>query len=136
MRKRTFNLGVLIAVIGAWCKGASAATLTAAQVRERIKAEGVHGRPDLSGLDLADLDLSDLDFRKALLVDPRKAILDGLGVHIPASFRVKFIERDKEIDALIVLPDLQRQDGELDDGDLEAVAGGGAGDPTDPSAAW
>jgi len=75
----------------------------------------------------------DLDFRKALLVDPRKAILDGIGVRIPASFRVKFIERDKNVDALIVLPDLQRLDGELDDCDLEAVAGGS--DP-DPPTGW
>jgi len=76
----------------------------------------------------------DLDFRTALLLDPRKAILDGLGVRVPASFRVKFIEREKNVDALIVLPDLQLQDGELEDGDLEAVAGGGGG--TDPSEAW
>jgi hypothetical protein len=75
----------------------------------------------------------DLDFRKALLVDPRKAILDGLGVRIPASFRVKFVEREKDVDALIVLPDVQRQDGELDDCDLQAVAGGG---DTDPSNVW
>jgi hypothetical protein len=72
----------------------------------------------------------DLDFRKALLHDPRKTILDALGIRIPASFRVKFIERGKDVDALIVLPDLQRQDGELDDCDLEAVAGGG--DPPPP----
>src|SRR6185503_5629874 len=73
----------------------------------------------------------DLDFRKALLLDPRKAILDGLGVRIPASFRVKFIERQKDVDALIVLPDLQRQDGELDDWDLNVVAGGSDTDPQD-----
>ena len=73
----------------------------------------------------------DLDFRTALLVDPKKAILDGFGVHIPATFRVKFIERAKDVDALIVLPDLQRQDGELDDDDLEMVAGG-----TDPIPPW
>lgn len=72
----------------------------------------------------------DGDFRKALLLDPRKAILNALGVHVPASFRVKFIEREKNIDALIVLPDLQRQDGELDDEDLDAVAGGLGTDPT------
>ncbi len=72
----------------------------------------------------------DADFRKALLADPRKAILNALGVHVPASFRVKFIEREKNVDALIVLPDLQRQDGELDDDDLDAVAGGVATDPT------
>lgn len=72
----------------------------------------------------------DVDFRKALLLDPRKAILNALGVHIPANFRVKFIEREKNVDALIVLPDLQRQDGELDDDDLDAVAGGVGTDPT------
>ena len=37
--------------------------------------------------------------------------------------------RHAERNALIVLPDLQRQDGEFDDCDLEAVAGGGDGDP-------
>ena len=74
----------------------------------------------------------DLDFRKALLVDPRKAILDGFGVRIPANFRLKFIERAKDVDALIVLPDLQRQDGELEDDDLEMVAGGTDSDPPPP----
>lgn len=71
----------------------------------------------------------DPEFRQALLVDPRKAILDALGVRIPANFRVKFIEREKNLDALIVLPELQRADGELDDDDLEAVAGGTNGEP-------
>jgi hypothetical protein len=71
----------------------------------------------------------DLDFRKALLVDPRKTIMDALGVRIPASFRVKFIEREKNVDALIVLPDLQIVDGELGDDDLEAVAGGNNVEP-------
>lgn len=71
----------------------------------------------------------DLDFRKALLVDPRKTIMDALGVSIPATFRVKFIEREKNVDALIVLPDLQLADGELGDDDLEAVAGGNNVEP-------
>ena len=75
----------------------------------------------------------DVEFRKALLVHPRKAILDGLGVRIPAKFRVKFIEREKDVDALIVLPDLQRHDCELDDDDLDGVSGGA--DP-DPSENW
>lgn len=75
----------------------------------------------------------DPDFRNALLIDPRKAILEGLGVRIPANFRVKFIERGKDVDALIVLPDLIRLDGELDDCDLDAVAGGG---DTDPPLPW
>ncbi|HWO24187.1 MAG TPA: hypothetical protein VNO30_35835 [Kofleriaceae bacterium] len=74
----------------------------------------------------------DLDFRKALLVDPRKAILDGFGVRIPATFRLKFVERAKDVDALIVLPDFQRQDGELEDDDLDMVAGGNETDPPPP----
>ncbi len=72
---------------------------------------------------------ADLEFRKALLADPRKTILDTLGLRIPSNFRVKFIERERDVDALIVLPDLQRQDGELDDDDLDAVAGGANPDP-------
>lgn len=71
----------------------------------------------------------DPEFRRALLVDPRRAILDALGVRIPTNFRVKFIEREKNVDALIVLPELQLADGELDDGDLEKVAGGANGEP-------
>lgn len=42
------------------------------------------------------------------------------------------IEREKDVDALIVLPDLQRQDGELDDEDLEAIAGGADREPSPP----
>jgi hypothetical protein len=76
---------------------------------------------------------ADLDFRKALLVDPRKTIQDALGLRIPSNFRLKFIERERDVDALIVLPDLQRQDGELDDEDLEAVAGGSN---TEPAPSW
>jgi hypothetical protein len=74
----------------------------------------------------------DPEFRKQLLVDPRREILERFGVSIPSSFNVKFIEKDKGVDALIVLPDLRRPDGELSDGDLEAVSGGGS-EPTDPN---
>lgn len=66
----------------------------------------------------------DIKFRKQLLSDPRKAIQDAFGVIIPANFKVKFIEKDPGIDALVVLPNFQSQDGELNDSDLEAVAGG------------
>lgn len=75
----------------------------------------------------------DLEFRKRLLTDPRRAIHEGFGVRIPHNFRVKFIEKGHDVDALVVLPDIQRADGELSDGDLEAVAGGGGGEPPDPN---
>jgi hypothetical protein len=74
----------------------------------------------------------DLDFRRALLADPRKAILDVLGVRIPSSFCMKFIEREQDVDALIVLPDLQREEGDLEDEDLDAVAGGADTKPPPP----
>lgn len=73
----------------------------------------------------------DLDFRQQLLARPRQAIQDAYGVCIPSTFRVKFIERDRDTDALIVLPDFQRNGDELSDEDLEGVAGGDGG-PTDP----
>lgn len=66
----------------------------------------------------------DLKFRKQLLSDPRKAVQDAFGVIIPANFKVKFIEKDPGVDALVVLPNFQAQNGELSDADLEAVAGG------------
>jgi hypothetical protein len=70
----------------------------------------------------------DIDFRKQLLVEPKKAILDALGVRVPPTFRVKFIEKAEDVDALIVLPELQRTDGELSDRELDSVSGGGDGE--------
>jgi hypothetical protein len=66
----------------------------------------------------------DHHFRQQLLVDPRGTILDAFGVNIPSTFNVKFVEKEKGVDALIVLPDFRPPDGELSDGDLESVAGG------------
>lgn len=71
---------------------------------------------------------TDAAFRRRLLADPRRAILDGFGVTIPLGFNVRFVEKEPGIDALIVLPDLRRPEGELSDQDLDAVAGG-----TDPT---
>jgi hypothetical protein len=63
-------------------------------------------------------------FRRGLLSDPQRAIRQTLGIAIPPSFRLKFIERDPGVDALIVLPDRQSADGELSEEDLESIAGG------------
>jgi hypothetical protein len=71
----------------------------------------------------------DAKFREQLLVNPRRAILEGFGVGIPSSFNVKFIEKEKGVDALIVLPDVRRPEGELSEDDLEAVSGGAHVDP-------
>lgn len=73
----------------------------------------------------------DLDFRQRLLIDPRTTIYDELGVRVPRSYKVRFIEKDRDIDDLVVLPDYQNPSGELSDDELEAVAGGDGGG-TDP----
>lgn len=71
----------------------------------------------------------DRTFRQQLLIDPRRAIHDALGVTIPARFRIRFIERGPDLDALVVLPDFrggsgERSGEELSDDELEAVSGG------------
>jgi hypothetical protein len=73
---------------------------------------------------ILDRAATDRVFRKRLLVEPRAAIFESFGVIIPLTFRIKFIERDADLDALIVLPDLRTGGDELSDDDLEKVSGG------------
>ncbi len=67
----------------------------------------------------------DLAFRNRLLSDPAGAIHATFGVTVPPDFRVRFVEKPSDLDALIVLPDMKKPDEELDDDDLDQVAGGG-----------
>ena len=94
---------------------------------------------------------TDLEFRQRLLTEPHRAVREAFGIEIPLSFRIRFIEKSPEDDALIVLPNAARpavpptpapdpppsvaprdhargadpyEDGELDDAALETVAGG------------
>ena len=71
----------------------------------------------------------DRSFRQALLTDPHRAIEQTFGIRIPPEYRVRFVERAADVDALIVLPDFDAQaaessDDELSDDELEHVAGG------------
>lgn len=66
----------------------------------------------------------DRAFRQKLLADPRRAIRDELGLTIPSHFRIRFIERGPDLDALVVLPDFRSGEEELSDDELEAVSGG------------
>jgi hypothetical protein len=50
---------------------------------------------------------TDPEFRRRLLIDPRPAIQEECGITIPADFRIRFIERGTDVDALIVLPDFE-----------------------------
>ena len=64
-------------------------------------------------------------FRKALLEKPRPAVYEHFGIQIPETFKIRFIERDPALDALVVLPPLEDSDtDELTDESLDAVAGG------------
>ena len=49
---------------------------------------------------------------------------------------MKFIERDCDVDALIVLPDLKETSGELSDDALEAVNGGVDGNADEFDYTW
>jgi hypothetical protein len=72
---------------------------------------------------------TDPEFRAQLLADPKAAIHETFGVRVPHGFRIRFIEKGSDVDALVVLPDLPTT-GELSEDLLDAVAGG-VGDPTD-----
>jgi hypothetical protein len=68
--------------------------------------------------------------RTALLRDPKPAVYQQFGVEIPQDFNIRFIERDPELDALIVLPPFEEglpEEVELSDEALEVVVGGAHG---------
>ena len=71
---------------------------------------------------------ADPAFRRLLLSDPKRAIHEALNVRVPDDFRIRFIEKEPGLDALIVLPDVREAD-ELSESDLDVVVGGAA----DPS---
>ena len=64
-------------------------------------------------------------FRKALLADPKQTISKEIGTELPDSFNIKIIENDPNYNATFVLPDMISE--ELDEDDLDAVAGGACG---------
>lgn len=77
----------------------------------------------------------DREFRAALLANPRWAIDRAYGVAIPPAFRIRFIEKGADLDALVVLPDftaVETDAAELLADDAQAsellshVSGGGA----------
>src|SRR5665647_2397924 len=66
----------------------------------------------------------DSEFRRRLLCDPREAIARTFGVELPATLRVKFIEKEPGLDLMIVLPDVVPGPGALGDAELEGISGG------------
>lgn len=67
----------------------------------------------------------DRTFRERLLNDPNGAIYDTFGIEVPEDYKIRFIERDPDLDALVVLPDNRNdEDEQLTDDDLDTVSGG------------
>jgi hypothetical protein len=66
----------------------------------------------------------DAAFRQKLILDPHAAIRDVANGSIPADIRIKFVEKDPDVDLMVVLPDLIPEEGELSETDVAAVAGG------------
>lgn len=71
--------------------------------------------------EVVDRASTDREFRARLLTDPAGAIRHAFGVILPHNYRIRFVEQPRELDALIVLPAMGQ---ELDEEDLEQVAGG------------
>lgn len=65
----------------------------------------------------------DPEFRSALLADPRAAIDAELGPGLPPDLKLKFVEKDPDVDVMLVLPDILAAE-ELSAEELEAVSGG------------
>ena len=67
---------------------------------------------------------TDLGFRERLLNEPHRVLAEIADQELPRDFVIRFIEKDKDTDALVVLPDLVPETAELSGAELEAVAGG------------
>ncbi|MGY4688495.1 NHLP leader peptide family RiPP precursor [Salibacterium sp. K-3] len=70
---------------------------------------------------------ADETFRHLCLTDPHKAIKDASGMDIPEGMSVRFVENEGA-DATFVLPDPPFT-GQLEEDELEKVAGGHIGKP-------
>lgn len=69
---------------------------------------------------------TDQSFRRWLIESPEAAIFSTFGIRVPEDYRISFMEKPGNLDALIILPDLRPHGEELCDEDLDAAAGGNA----------
>ncbi len=72
---------------------------------------------------IADQASKNARYREALLKDPRTLMSKQLGTNIPPSMKIKVIEETPDT-YYVVLPYAPKEGQELDDADLEKVAGG------------
>ena len=72
---------------------------------------------------VAALAQRDAEYRKRLLEEPKSVLEEQTGYALPASLQVVVLQETART-AYIVLPHEPEEDTELDDADLEKVAGG------------
>lgn len=72
--------------------------------------------------EITSLAARDADFRTLCLTSPTEAVLAVTGRELPAGFSLRFVD-NAHADLTVVLPDLAAT-GELDDANLETIAGG------------
>lgn len=68
----------------------------------------------------------DAEFRQLCFDNPGEAVKEATGKTLPEGFTLRFVD-NAGADLTLVLPDLEAPDGELDEAELENVAGGLAG---------
>ena len=67
---------------------------------------------------------TDAAFRRRLLIEPREAIRDTFGVEVPPGLTLRFIEKDPDVELMLVLPDPIDADAPLDEARIDVVTGG------------
>lgn len=79
---------------------------------------------------------SDADFRQRAVRDPRAAIREVSGSDLPGHVNIQFYDQPSDVDAVLVLPPLVEEAGELSEAELEAVAGGMVSQSDTMAEAW
>jgi hypothetical protein len=74
---------------------------------------------------ITDRSAVDAQFRARLMSNPHDAIRDATGVAIPTDVKIKFIERPRGADAVIVLPPPAEHTGDLTADELKILAESG-----------
>ena len=84
------------------------------------------GNPEEERRRLIERSMEDEDLRQRLLADPKGTVEQELGAKLPEGIEIRVVEETPETVYLVLPPKVaaSRQDDELSDRELEAVAGG------------